>query len=209
LKAFVDEFENIFGAPTNRRELDSDALERVKVSSCQTQIDCLKQFGASDFCNGLVRLVNPVLYRSIVELVLAKYPMFSKSNIVPVLLGAFGQVDMIGVNDGVFLRFQLFQNRILLMEEDVALGQRDGADVVLRQNLLASDPEDFDLLDDDGHSVFEQLSAKLGPLNGDEIFSLTPESTEVGIIADDIGIEKVSFIEHLESIELHPKLVTL
>ena len=207
MKDFVSEFETIYGNPTRSRPFAADTLQALEQSLCSSHHACLKRFGEAEFHGGLMRLVNPLEFSTVADAVLAAYPMFANQIFFPVLIGAFGQVDMIDIKDGIFLRFQLFENRIMLFEDDLVAGKRDGADAVLKQNLLASDPEDFDLLNDDGESIFTQLSQKLGPLAAGEIFALTPEPSDD--FADDILIGKMDFMQLLETTELHPQLVTL
>ena len=154
------------------------------------------------FCEERVRLLNPLDWTELGAVALRHVPVFSKLEFQPVLLGAFGQIDFINAEHGIFLTYHLFKQHLIYLEDEVA-AQLEGAKV-FRDSMLLTDAGDYDLLDDDENSMFKQLTKSMGPLGDTEVFALTPEP-----MPDlDIDIEKIDLMECLSAQE-RPRLIAL
>jgi len=204
---FLADFESVFGLPESKTDLTGEPIANLESVVCDLHFQLLKRYGVAVFAGGLVRLVNPLDWQQLTSQCLKDVPIFSNGNFVPVLIGSFGQIDMIDIRTGMFLKFRLFENQVLFMQDDISAGKQIGANEVLRENLSASDPEDYDLLNDEGQSIYQQLSASLGKLEANEVFALTPEIGPDQTA--DIEIEKVDLMEFLANFDERPQLIAL
>lgn len=204
---FLSDFESVFGLPESKTEITGEQLATLEAAACDVHAQLLKQYSTATFAGGLVRLVNPLDWQQLTTECLKEVPIFSKGNFVPVLIGSFGQIDMIDIDTGVFLKFRLFENQVLFMQDDISTGKQVVASEVLRENLLASDPEDYDLFDDDGQSIYQQLSQSLGELAANEVFALTPETGQEQTA--ELEIEKADLMELLKALDERPQLIAL
>jgi hypothetical protein len=204
---FLADFESVFGLPESATAFTDEQIANLESVVCDVHFRLLKQYGIAVFAGGLVRLINPLDWQQLTSKCLNEVPIFSKGNFVPVLIGSFGQIDMIDLETGIFLKYRLFENQVLFFQDDISAGKQVGAGEVLRENLLASDPEDYDLVDDDGNSIYQQLSQSLGDLEASEVFALTPETGPEQ--TPDLEIEKADFMEFLETMDERPQLIAL
>ena len=75
---------------------------------CEPHFQLLEKYGTAVFCEGRVRLLNPLDWIDLGAAALRHVPVFSKLEFQPVLLGAFGQIDFINAQHGIFLSYHLF-----------------------------------------------------------------------------------------------------
>jgi len=204
-ETFLEELKTILGAPVRQNALEKEQLKQLKGMVCEPHFQLLEKYGTAVFCEGRVRLLNPLDWIDLGAAALRHVPVFSKLEFQPVLLGAFGQIDFINAQHGIFLSYHLFEQHVIYLEDEVA-AKLDGA-TVFRDSVRYTDPEDYDLLDDDGGSIYQQLSQSLGALGDTEVFALTPE-----LMADnklDIDIEKTDLMEFLNTLKERPQVIAL
>lgn len=203
--SFLEEMETVLGTPDRQNAIGEPQLEQLQGTLCEPHFQLLQKYGTAVFCEGRVRLLNPLDWKDLGTTALRHVPVFSNFEFQPVLLGAFGQIDFINVQRGIFLTYHLFKQHVIFLEDEVA-AQLDGA-TVFQDSLRFTDLEDYDLLDDDGDSIFQQLSDRLGALGDTEVFALTPElMPDNGL---DIDIEKIDLRECLHALEERPRLIAL
>jgi len=175
LEAFIEEF----GEPTKRAKISTSTLGILEPLVPKSLLAFWKQFEFSEFHNGLFRIINPLDWEYILQPLLEETGLSQEDRFLPLFVGAFGNIDLFGIKSGLYPRMQLPLQRILVIDEDREFSLEQGLEAPLKENIGAPMASDYDLLDNEGNSIFQQVLKNLGELNTNQIYGLqSPASYE-------------------------------
>lgn len=164
-----------------------------------------QQVGFAGFADGLVWFPDPDAWTEPVEALLPQCrilspdlePVVADGPHHPWLRTAFGDLYCWSPSHGAALTIDPVFRTVNGL--DHAQEVRDGLPEIGLEAVVLSRRRRFDLADEEGRPLFRRLRTRLGPLDADRMFALTPAAVAGGdVVAENFSVE--SAIAHLLAI---------
>lgn len=194
---FFDNFYNYKGfGPTIDKVIPSDNLCADYRGILPDQLIAYwQEYGFSGWGDGLLWIVNPRDYDSILKAWLEDTPFEGKDDYHVIARSAFGSLNVWGQKTGASIDIHSSWGMLFPNDQTDKLLRR-GSDRVLQSFFSTMSKEEFNLTDEENRPLFDRAKDKLGVLNHDEMYAFVP-ALALGGKADLKFLQKVNIIEHL------------
>lgn len=177
---FIDDFfecfykNSGFGPEEYKIPVPEESIKYYKGRLPDTLLSYWKEYGWCSYAQGMLKLVNPKEYESIVDLWLKDTPFSNSDKYHLIALGAFGDMVLWGEKNANDLSINATYGLIFYNDKSKRLEREDGYELSLKILFVAAQKEDFDLEDNNGNYLFEKTKALYGKLYPDEIYGFAP-----------------------------------
>ncbi|KIT16609.1 GAD-like domain-containing protein [Jannaschia aquimarina] len=197
----LEDFEEVFGLPTNVSSAPNDVIGRLSKIAPEAMCDYWHRFGFSVFQDGWFQLVNPETYAPALEAWLKGTDLEGADDYIAVTRTALGEVSVWGRKTGYGFSISVMSDGLILKRKNNAVGIAKGQANKWGESLLWGcgllDYGTPDLDDDDIYiRLFLAAKARLGPLGPDQMYGFVPALPLGGEIDAD-NLQIVSAPEHL------------
>jgi len=193
-----DEFEMFIeemGESTTSIEVPSTSIEKYRGKLPDQLLEYWKDEGWSGYQNGLFWLTNPEDYDDLVDEWLDDTPYESIDHYHVIARSAFGKLYLWGEYYNQSFTISCPMHSIIALDNELETKSND-PDSTLRSFFAVSEPEDFDIDDQNGEPLFERARAKFGDLEQDEMYGFKHAIATGGQILLE-NLEKVKLDQHL------------
>jgi len=169
---FFQLFLKKFGAPTVSHAVPETAFATYEGTLPKCLLSYWREFGWCSFCNGLVWIVDPGLFRGRIGSWLSETPEFAGTDYYVFARSAFGSLYAYRPETGDVIRVVTTLNLIFAkrtLGKPVADKER-----VIQSFFAAAQPKDFDVVGEDNVPLFSRALESLGPLTASEVYGFEP-----------------------------------
>ncbi|WP_017450268.1 GAD-like domain-containing protein [Herbaspirillum rubrisubalbicans] len=167
-------FISKFGEATKSSPVPAASLEKWRDKLPDQLLKYWEQEGWCEYSNGLFCTVDPDDYEDLVDEWLADTGLDEIDAFHVIARTAFGKLYVCGEKTGCSATISCVVNMIAALPEDLKAQTKEDLDYSIRAFFAFSNPDEFDIKDEDGQSLFERARSKLGPLEPDEIYGFEP-----------------------------------
>lgn len=185
-----------YGPPISPIVVPASSLTRYKNKLPEQLLKYWEEFGWCGYAEGLLWVVNPQDYESIIQQWLANSNFDRTDSYHVIARSAFGELYVWGERSGYCLTITSYLARFC---KRVSRFAPDNLDFGVRVFFSSLNPED-----DDEDGLFTLALRKLGPLKHDEMYGFVPAIALGGALEVE-HIDKVNAVAHLTFLsELSP-----
>lgn len=192
INCFLEEF----GEPDHAEQVAPEVLEAYSGVMPPMLLKFWEEFGQTSFAQGLIWFVNPKDYEFVLDLWLAETPLDEVDTFYVFARSAFGELYVWGEKSHRTLEISCPMNHIFADEIKQYEDSPKPQDQAMGSFFLASDPEHFDLMDEQEALLFHQALEKLGPLQANEVYGFVPALCMGGRHHVD-NLQKLEIMPHL------------
>jgi hypothetical protein len=185
-----------FGEATKRTAVPAASLEKWRDKLPEQLLTYWQQEGWCEYKDGLFCTVDPDDYEDLVDEWLADTGLDEIDAFHVIARTAFGDLYVCGEKTGCSATIACPINSIAALPADLIAQTKDELDFSVRFFFGDSEPDEFDMEDENGQPLFERARAKLGPLEPNEIYGFEPAIVLGGKIRLD-NLVKVNAHVHL------------
>ena len=169
---FFQLFLKKFGAPTVSHAVPETAFATYESTLPKCLLSYWREFGWCSFCNGLVWIVDPGLFRDLIGSWLGDTPEFAETDYYVFARSAFGSMYAYRPETGDVIRVGT-AHRLIVAKRTLGRPRTDKERVI--QSFFASaQPADFDVVGEDNVPLFSRALDSLGPLTAEEVYGFEP-----------------------------------
>ena len=183
------------GEATTSIEVPSIAIEKYRGKLPNQLLQYWKDEGWSGYHNGLFWLTNPEDYDDLVDEWLDDTPYESIDHYHVIARDAFGALYLWGEYHNQYFTILSWTHSIIAQDGKLET-KSDDPDGTLLSFFVMTEPEDFDIDDQNGEPLFERARAKFGDLEQDEMYGFKHAIATGGQILLE-NLEKVKLDQHL------------
>ncbi|RML74256.1 GAD-like domain protein [Pseudomonas syringae pv. atrofaciens] len=192
-KVAMDEYYNLFlkkfGSVIKRQEVPKSSIAKYKGKLPDQLIYYWEEYGWSGFGNGILWIVNPQDYQSILDQWISSTGLPQHDNYYVIARSAFGELYVWGEKSCYSLSITSYMSRYSTRNSTFT-GSK--SDLGVKVFFLSMKPEVINVAD-----LFEPALEKLGELDSDEMYGFEP-AIALGGSMELKNLQKVKTLEHLE-----------
>ena len=195
----VDDFFQLFlkkfGQPTASRAIPEAAFPAYEGTLPDCLLSYWREFGWCSFCNGLVWIVDPGLFRGLIKSWLSDMPEFDGADYYVFARSAFGSMYAYRPETGDVIRIRTTHSSIVAKR---TLGKpTNNKERALQSFFATAQQADFDVVGEDDAPLFARVLDGLGPLTEDEVYGFEP-LLALGGSASVSNLKRLRLNVHLE-----------
>ena len=167
---FIDEF----GEADSCKKVPGDIIDKYRGKLPDQLLGYWHTEGWCQYANGLVWTVNPADYEDVVHAWIYETDLESIDQFYVIARSAFGNLYLCGEKIGQSITIISLTNSITGLAEELNEKSSDEKNKSIRHFFGVSDPDDYDMEDEEGEVLFERAIQKLGPLKDNEMYFFEP-----------------------------------
>ncbi|WP_044529821.1 GAD-like domain-containing protein [Herbaspirillum sp. B65] len=167
-------FISNIGEATKRSTVPAASLEKWRDRLPDQLLKYWQEEGWCEYANGLFCTVDPDDYEDLVDEWLADTGLDEIDAFHVIARSAFGDLYVCGEKTGRSVTIDCVLNMVSALENELKEKTRADLDFSIRCFFAFSDPDRFEMKDENGQPLFERARSKLGPLEPHEIYGFEP-----------------------------------
>jgi hypothetical protein len=192
---FLVYLSNVLGTPSYKYVPSDHEISRYEGVLPNLLLKYWSELGWSGFFDGAFWLVNPHLYRDLLDIWIAGTALPSIDRYHVIARTSFGKLFIWGENSNRSVTINCPLHAIIALKSDLTKMPLN-PDIAVKSFFSISGKSEFDILDDKGVSLFQQAIAKLGPLSSTEVYGFEPPIIAGGKLSIS-NLAKLDLFAHL------------